>query len=132
MAFVEVAELETLPQAEAQVFQAGGRELVLVRWQDDVFALRNICPHMSTSLFKGTVMACRTGTVGEPGIDRENPVLTCPWHQYEYTLADGRCLTDQSLRVRSYPVQIEDGKVLVDLEGHRGRTPAETAEAAAR
>ena len=121
MAPVEVAALDDLQHGATNVHTVGGRELVLVRWNDDVYALRNICPHMSTALDRNAmVVAYRGGsTPGEVTIERDNPVIACPWHGYEYTLRDGLCITDAGLRVRSYPVEIKDGKVLVDLAGHR-------------
>jgi len=127
MALVEVASVDQLQHGATNVYTLGGRDLVLIRWNDDVYALRNICPHMSTALARNAmVIAYRGGsTPGEVTIDRNNPVIACPWHGYEFTLRDGRCLTDAGLRVRSYPVQIQDGKVLVDLAGHRTpRAPA--------
>lgn len=125
MELVEVGTFDGLEEAKPTVVDAGGRQLVLMRWQDDVYALRNICPHMSTTLSKGMVMAYRGGdVVGEILLDRENPVIACPWHQYEYTLEDGHCLTDAGLRIRSYPVTIENGTIFVDLDGHRGRDAA--------
>jgi 3-phenylpropionate/trans-cinnamate dioxygenase ferredoxin subunit len=127
--FVPVADLDTLVEAKPKVVEAGGRELVLILWRGDVYALRNICAHMSTTLALGTVMGLRTGVVGEPAIDATTPIISCPWHQYEYALGDGQCLTDAGLRVRSYPVAIEDGKVTVDLSGHRGGRRAKHAGA---
>ena len=48
-----------------------------------------------------------------------------------YSLGDGLCLTDAGLRVRSYPVAVEDGKVSVDLSGHRAGRRAKDPAAAA-
>jgi nitrite reductase/ring-hydroxylating ferredoxin subunit len=131
MAFLEVAAFEELQEAKPAVVQAGGRDLVLMRWQNDVYALRNICPHMSTALLKGKVTSYVGGdTVGEIIFDHQNPIIACPWHHYEYSLMDGQCLTDVNLRIRSYPVRIEDGRVLVDLQGHRGGKRAATTKPA--
>lgn len=126
MALVEVGALADLPDGEVVSTQVGGRDLVLIRWGDDVYALRNICPHMSTRLTTGTVMGHCTGTPGEVRVEHDNPVIACPWHKYEFSLTTGRCLTSAKLRIRSYPVTVDGGTVLVDLSGHRtpsGRTP---------
>lgn len=112
---VEAGTVADLTEAVPTPVRAGDRELVLIRWRDTVYALRNICPHMSKSFELGDVLRRAGGTVGGPAFTDEGPVLTCPWHQYEYSLDDGRCLTDRRLRVRAYPTKIEDGKVLVDL-----------------
>jgi nitrite reductase/ring-hydroxylating ferredoxin subunit len=122
---VEVGTVDGLTEGKTAVVQAGGRELVLVRWGEDVYALRNICPHMSTALSNnGLVVSHRTGEVGEIRVDRENPIISCPWHQYEYRLRDGHCVTDAGLRVRSYNVLLEEGRIFVDLSSHRqAKTP---------
>ncbi len=128
MAFVEVSAVEELEQAKPIVVEAGGRDLVLMRWHDDVYALRNICPHMSCALLKGKVTSYVGGpAVGEISFDPRNPVIACPWHHYEYSLKDGQCVTDVSLRIRSYPVKIDDGRIFVDLQGHRGGRRAASA-----
>ena len=131
MTLIEVGAFAELEEAEPTVVKAGGRDLVLMRWQNDVYALRNICPHMSTALVKGKVTSYVGGNaVGEITFDRENPIIACPWHHYEYALKDGQCVTDVSLRIRSYPVTIEDGRVFVDLQGHRaGKRAANTKPA---
>jgi nitrite reductase/ring-hydroxylating ferredoxin subunit len=130
---VDVGAIDELPDRKIVSVRAGDREIVLVRWDDEVFALRNICPHMSAPLTTGKVMAYFTGSVAggeiELELEQETPVLTCPWHKYEFALKDGHCLTNAGLRVRSYPVTVEDGRVLVDLDGNRGKaaTPSRAA-----
>jgi 3-phenylpropionate/trans-cinnamate dioxygenase ferredoxin subunit len=92
-------------------------EIVLVRWQDEVIALRNICPHQSQPLSGGRARAQIKGA-GAPGrfrVDREDPVLFCPWHYYEYELRTGYCPIDPAMRVRTYPVHIEGPRVLLEI-----------------
>ncbi len=127
---VEVGAIEDLPDRTVVSVRAGDRDIVLVRWADQVYALRNICPHMSASLSTATVMGYYTGNAGEGVVEvqNDNPILACPWHKYEFSLADGQCVTDAGLRVRSYPATVEDGRVFVDLGGHRaGKTTKSAA-----
>jgi nitrite reductase (NADH) small subunit len=132
---VDVGPVDDLPNRKIVSVRAGDREIVLVRWDDEVYALRNICPHMSAPLTTGKVMGYYTGSITAAGeieleIEQENPVIACPWHKYEFSLKDGHCLTNASLRVRSYPVTVEDGRVFVDLSGNRAgkaATPAQPA-----
>ena len=118
MALVEVARLDALPQRAPTVVQAGERELVLVRVDDQVYALRDSCPHMAVSFAGGAVVPYAAGTPDEPRFDDEQPVLTCPWHQYEFQLSTGACLTAERLSARTYAVTVRDGGVLVDLASH--------------
>jgi nitrite reductase/ring-hydroxylating ferredoxin subunit len=46
-------------------------------------------------------------------IVREGEIIRCPWHLWEFEIATGRCLVDPHVRVKTYPVAIEDGQVIV-------------------
>jgi 3-phenylpropionate/trans-cinnamate dioxygenase ferredoxin subunit len=47
---------------------------------------------------------------------RVGEILACPWHGWEYDLSSGRSLTSPDrVRVRTYPVHVEGGRVLIDL-----------------
>ena len=111
----EVATLEELPQRVPRVVRVRDRAIVLVRWGETVYALHGVCPHMQQSFDGGEVLARSAGEPGDIVLDGGDPVLTCPWHQYEYRLLDGRCLVDDRLRVRRYDVEIEGTRVFVDL-----------------
>jgi nitrite reductase/ring-hydroxylating ferredoxin subunit len=113
---VEVTTLDELPEGVPTEFRAAGRNVVLVRWRERVYALRNICPHMSNSFVGGLVGGRAAGPVGGHAFVDDDPVMTCPWHQFEFVLDDGRCLTDANLRIATYAVsQGTDGTVSVDF-----------------
>jgi nitrite reductase (NADH) small subunit len=120
---VDAGALAELPEAVLTPVRAGVRSIVLVRWQGDVYAMRNLCPHMSKSFELGDVLRRATGRVGGPAFSDLAPVITCPWHQYEYSLQTGRCLTDRRLRVRCYPVTIEDGRIIVNVGARSASAP---------
>ena len=115
---IEVAQLDELAEAEPVLVHTGQREVPLVRIGEEVYALRNSCPHMDTSLAGGAVLAYASGTTEEPHFEEDQPVVACPWHQYEFSLATGRCMTAERLSARTYAVTVRDGKVLVDLAAH--------------
>lgn len=112
---VKVARLDDLAEGRPAVFTAAGREIVLVRWRGDVYALRNVCPHMSESFAAGFLRERITScVVGGATLDREM-VIVCPWHGWEYSVRTGRSPTDPRLRVRSYAVSVKDGEVIVEM-----------------
>lgn len=112
----EIAQLDELKEGVPSGATVNGRDVVLIRWRGEVFAVRDICPHQSLSLVRGRVHARLTGKPGAPSVDQQWPVLKCPWHSWEYSLRDGVCVSDPHLRVRSYPVEVRDGRVLIDLD----------------
>jgi nitrite reductase/ring-hydroxylating ferredoxin subunit len=82
-------------------------------------ALRNLCPHKLGPLCVGRVSgrpeasAPPSAYAGELEIARDGEVIRCPWHLWEFDITTGQCLVDPQMRVKTYPVSIEDGEVVV-------------------
>lgn len=85
------------------------------------FALRNICPHKLGPLCTGRV----TGRIDadsppsnhnmySPRFINEGKIIRCPWHQWEYEIATGRCLVEPELYVKTYPVKVKDNQIVVE------------------
>ncbi|HEX4214258.1 MAG TPA: Rieske (2Fe-2S) protein [Candidatus Dormibacteraeota bacterium] len=91
------------------VFNIGGR----------YFALRNLCPHktgpLCTGKVTGRMVAVGPPSAGDAGMvmARDGEIIRCPWHLWEFEIASGRCLVDPQVRVKTYPVQVEQGEVVV-------------------
>ena len=86
-------------------------------------ALRNLCPHRSgplcTGFISGRVVADAPPTTpGEGGLAYadEGEIIRCPWHLWEFRIATGECLVDATMRVKTYPVAVEDGQIVVTYE----------------
>lgn len=83
-------------------------------------ALRNICPHNLGPLCTGHVSGrfVASGPPSSPGstltMDRDGEILRCPWHNWAFDITDGRCLGDPKLRVKSYPVTVEGGDLVIE------------------
>lgn len=106
--------------------------------QGSYHAVRNLCPHkrgpLCTGRVSGRVVAEAPPSSGAPSLDveQEEAILRCPWHLWEFEIVTGRCLVDPRVRVKTYPVAIEQGQVVVyadpaDLprQGPIGRTPSD-------
>lgn len=109
---------------EMRTIAKGATPVVVIRTEEgEYYAVRGICPHQGASLAKGRLWPL-TSSEG-PGtyeLSRGAEILRCPWHAFEYDVTTGRCVGDPSLRVRTYPVYIEDGQVVVDLGSGGGQT----------
>jgi len=113
-----VGEETDFPEACAVPVEVAGRALVVVRWQGEVFAVRNVCPHQSQSFTPARVRdaICGADAVGEIGLGLDDPVIVCPWHTWEFRLRDGHCARDASKRIKTYPAEVRDRNVFVDVE----------------
>jgi 3-phenylpropionate/trans-cinnamate dioxygenase ferredoxin subunit len=128
MGRVRVAQVDELREGMPKIVTAEGREILVVRWRDRVYALRNICPHQSASFAAGytrdfvggaLIEPCGpAGAVGKPWdfvVEEDVPVIQCPWHRWDFRLSDGTCATEPHFRVRSYPTSLEDGQIYVEM-----------------
>jgi ferredoxin-nitrite reductase len=75
-----------------------GRELAIFRVGADVRCVDAICPHEGGPLAQG---------------DIDGDVVRCPWHGWAFHTADGRAADGNGCSLRSYPVKVEAGRVLV-------------------
>ena len=115
---IDVGALEDFAQRSVTVLRAGRVEIGLVRWDGDaLYALRNVCPHE-----RGPLCAGRLGPKVVAGtdplaldVDQTCPVIACAWHGWEFDARTGRALVAPSrYRAKTYPVRLEEGRVLVD------------------
>jgi nitrite reductase (NADH) small subunit len=111
-----VCRVEELPPGGRRVVTAGGRAIAVLNVDGRLYAIRDACPHQGAALSTGTL----GGTFVPSGPHEyvyglEGRVLRCPWHGFEFDLETGCSLFDpEGVRVRVYPVAVEDGVVLVE------------------
>ncbi len=82
------------------------------------YALPNVCPHQFGPLCEGTVngtMRCNAETGWKHEWVRDGEILTCPWHGWEFDIPTGRALARSKVRIRTYPVTVEDDQIVVTL-----------------
>ena len=81
---------------------------------DDFHALLNICPHKGAPLCEGPQCGT-TAPVYEAQFiyHRENEIVRCAWHGWEFDIKTGESLVDRSCRARTFPVTVESGNVYV-------------------
>ena len=51
--------------------------------------------------------------VADYTVERDGEIIRCPWHLWEFEIATGRCLVDSRARVKTYPVHVEEDRVVV-------------------
>jgi len=100
--FVRVADLADVPEGTPKAVRVEGRSIALFQHQGNVFATDNQCPHMGYPLTRGRV---------------RNGVLTCDWHGWSYDMSGGGCFTGGCDDLDTFPVQVRDGAIYVDVRG---------------
>ena len=82
--------------------EVAGLELAVFRLTDldRVMVTDNTCPHSGGNLSAGSV---------------EDGCVTCPLHDWRFSLTTGVCTDSDLARVRCYPTEVRDGVVWADL-----------------
>jgi nitrite reductase/ring-hydroxylating ferredoxin subunit len=94
--------------------RAGRTRLAVVNVGGAITVFLAGCPHHGGPLDLGKLKPRISGSIpGERTLDRDHPVLVCPWHNYEFDPGTGCSLFDERLRLRAIPHEIQDGKVCV-------------------
>jgi nitrite reductase (NADH) small subunit len=109
--WTRVARIDEIGLGRGRCFLVGGGKVALFRLRNGVVrAVDAVCPHRAGPLSEGVI-----------GGD----VVVCPLHGYKFSLLDGRGL-DNDFAVVSYPTQIRDGNIYIDLSS--AASPADSAE----
>ena len=110
---VHVASVDTFERGDRVLVEVEGREIAVFRAEDGFYALSNYCVHQGGPVCEGLV----SGTLGVEGgelvYEKENKVVSCPWHGWEFDVETGEHLADPSYRQPTYDVEVEDGEVYV-------------------
>jgi nitrite reductase/ring-hydroxylating ferredoxin subunit len=108
--------VDELQPGEARRVEVGNLELLLVKAPDgSVHALRDRCPHQGARLSHGLVLEhVDAEDVGTYALTSGQYVIRCPWHGMEYDVTTGSCPADESYRVPSFNVTVEDGQIVLE------------------
>jgi nitrite reductase/ring-hydroxylating ferredoxin subunit len=114
---LDLGRVEDFPERSIRVISVGDREFGIVRWRGQFYAVRNVCPHEGAGLCEGTLRPRITSSaVGQLSTDEDAPVVTCPWHGWEFDARTGQSVFgDPRYRVRTYPVHTGGGTVVVEV-----------------
>jgi nitrite reductase (NADH) small subunit len=117
-----VGALAEFPEGSITIVGIEDRSVGIVNAGGEIYAVLNVCPHALAPICEGRL----TGTFvpSEPGTavwGMENRILRCPWHGFEYDLANqGQTVfTTFNARVRMFPVTVADDLVSVDVPERR-------------
>ncbi|MGF1486211.1 MAG: Rieske (2Fe-2S) protein [Prochloraceae cyanobacterium] len=105
--YVRVAKLSDVKTKGYLVTKIERQTIALFYHQDKIYAIDNRCPHMGFPLDKGSV---------------DNCILTCHWHHARFDLNTGGTFDLWADDVRSFPVEIRDGEVWIDIKSHNDAT----------
>lgn len=99
--YVKVGRVDDIPSGEALQVESDGLVLALVRVEDEVYCTADICTHEQAFLSEGFC---------------EGYEIECPLHGSIFDVRTGEVKSLPATEsLKTYPVKVEDGDVLVDL-----------------
>jgi nitrite reductase/ring-hydroxylating ferredoxin subunit/DMSO/TMAO reductase YedYZ heme-binding membrane subunit len=99
-AWLTVGPLAAIPDKGARIIAApGGERIAVFRDGNQIGAVTNLCAHQNGPLGEGRIV---------------DGCITCPWHGYQYRLADGCAPPPFTEKLVTYRVRVERGLVEVD------------------
>ncbi len=99
--WIEVGRLDDIPRLGSRVVKSAEGEIALFRnSNDEVFALRNRCPHKGGPLSEGIVAGKR---------------VTCPLHNWIIELENGVAAPPDEGCTPAYPVKVERDSIFLML-----------------
>ena len=112
---VVVAKTSEIPRNEQKLVLARGRPVVIYNLDGEWFALSNKCPHQGGALCQGRRVGLVKSTgPGEYEFSRQNEIVRCPWHGWEFDIRTGKSICEPEA-ITARRIQIECQKA-ADLE----------------
>lgn len=100
--WMAIGRLEDIPLRGARCVKNGDMTIAIFRTADDqVFALEDKCPHKNGPLSQGIV---------------HDGCVTCPLHNWVISLESGLAQGADEGETLTFPVKIEDGKILLSID----------------
>ncbi|HVB11017.1 MAG TPA: Rieske (2Fe-2S) protein [Bacillota bacterium] len=118
MSLHRLARAEEIPPGAMRLFPLGRRGIGVFNVGGALHALNNLCPHAGGPLCLGEVTGTTLAGAAPYALQwiRPGEILRCPWHAWEVDITTGRTVTDPARSVATYPVRVEDGWIVVEVE----------------
>lgn len=99
--WIEIGVIADIPKLGARVVRTADGDIAVFRTADDeIFALRDKCPHKGGPLSQGIVHGKR---------------VACPLHDWKIHLDSGMAVAPDEGCAARYPVTVEGGRIMLSL-----------------
>jgi nitrite reductase (NADH) small subunit len=95
------SESELPAPNQAKEFPCGDKMICVANVNGKISAMENVCLHRGGPLGQGMV---------------ENGKILCPWHLWEWDPFTGQATHNPNAKLAVYPIKIESGDVMIDIE----------------
>lgn len=93
---------DEIPPGGTKVVQVREHVVAIFNLEGTLHAIENACPHQG-------------GPLGEGYLEGDG-VVSCPWHGWTFDVRTGVSPIDPDMKVRRYPVKVEAGEIILEIE----------------
>ena len=106
---VAVADADALNEGESLRVDLGGTVIAIVKLDGAFYGFQEFCTHRFGPLSEGCL---------------EDGQVECPWHRSRFDVRSGKVVHGPAkLDLKTYPVQIRQGKICIDLAATATTSP---------
>jgi nitrite reductase (NADH) small subunit len=101
MTWVKIAHLDEIPRLGSRVLNTENTSIAVFRTGDNqIFAMRDRCPHKGGVLSQGIVHGCK---------------VTCPLHSWVIEMETGNAVAPDVGKVKTFAVKVEKDEIYIQL-----------------
>jgi len=100
MALEPAAKVSEIPAGSIKEVLVGGKPVAVANVGGRFYAIDNTCLH-------------RGGPLGQGQL--EGPVVTCPWHGWQFDVTNGCLANNPAAKVQTYPTKIVDDDIFIEV-----------------
>lgn len=116
-----VASSEDLGPGDRLVTEVDGLDIGVFNLEGEYRAFLNFCAHQGGPLCEGNVVGTLDASFDREALEYEyewigeDEVIVCPWHNWEFDLRTGACLSRDDVAVPEFPVSVIDDEIVVHI-----------------
>ena len=114
-----VAKTSDLPDGERKIVPNGNSEIGVYRVKGELFAYSNLCPHQGGPACEGLLMAQVEEVIADDKtyqgmrFNHDEMQIVCPWHGWEFRMADGVSAADKRHRLKKYEIEVKGDEIFI-------------------
>lgn len=111
-----VAPVEEIPPGGRKLVEVRGRPIVIFNLGGEFFGMLDRCPHQGGSLCEGHLVGLvEASQPGEYKFSRQNEIVRCPWHGWEFDIRTGQSMCEPDrIKATQYDVNVAPGDAVTE------------------
>ena len=116
---IHVGKAADFKEGDKKIIENGNSEIGVYHVNGNWYAYQNLCPHQGGPACEGLMMAKVEEVIAEDKtyqgmrFNHDEMHIVCPWHGWEFNIADGVACADNKWKLRKYDVELRGDDVYV-------------------